>query len=62
MPSQEEASTSQFLRAAIIEVQDKASQVAPVGDHWCPVKYFAKSGKSFAIHRIAGIRLENDLN
>ena len=30
--------------------------------HWCPVKYFAKSCKSFAIHRIAGIRPKNDLN
>jgi hypothetical protein len=30
--------------------------------HWCPVKYFAESDKSFAIRRISGIRPKNDLN
>jgi hypothetical protein len=30
--------------------------------HWCPVKYFAKSGKALIISRIASLRRKNDLN
>jgi len=31
-------------------------------DHYCPVKYFVKIGKSIDISGIEGVRPKNDLN
>jgi hypothetical protein len=42
-----------------------AALLGPVNttkNHWCPVKYFAKSGKALIISRIASLRRKNDLN
>jgi hypothetical protein len=52
----------EFHEEAKIEEAKQRRTPEQIAYHWCPVKYFAKSGKSFAMRRIAGIWSKNDLN